>query len=237
MLTALTAQNTRGVTAVHTPPPEFVGAQIAAVFDDLEVAAVKTGMLANAGIIKTVADAMDTRPGLPLVVDPVMVATSGDRLLDVDAVEILKSRLLPRATLVTPNIAETAALLDEGEARTLAEAVGQARRLIEAGCQAVLVKGGHLGGSRATDVLVRSDGTTLDIDAPRLTTGNTHGTGCTLSAAIAALLASGSQLEAAVRGGKSYLAQALEHGAGLRIGHGHGPVDHLFAIKQLPRIV
>lgn len=232
VLTALTAQNTRGVSAVHTPPADFVRAQLAAVFDDLDVGAAKTGMLANAGIIEAVATCLEQRPAMPVVVDPVMIATSGDRLLDEDAVAVMKARLLPLATLVTPNLAEAAALLDQPQATTVEAAGRQARDLVAAGCRAVLVKGGHLTGSTAIDVLARSDGSVAHVQSARIATQNTHGTGCTLSAAIAARLATGMDLQDAVRHAKAFLAAALEHGARLRIGHGHGPVDHLFAIER-----
>lgn len=235
VLTALTAQNTRGVTAVHAPPPEFVTAQIDAVLDDLAVGAVKTGMLANAGIVHAVATALEQRPTLPVVVDPVMVATSGDRLLEADAVEAYKTRLIPRAALITPNLPEAAALLDEPVACDLAAAERQARRLVHLGCGGVLVKGGHGKAEQAIDVLALADGTMHHVSAPWIDTRNTHGTGCTLSAAIAALLATGMPMLEAVRGGKAYLSRAIAAGRDLEIGRGHGPVDHLFDIRGRPR--
>lgn len=235
VLTALTAQNTQGVSAVHAPPAAFVVQQIDAVLDDLEVGATKTGMLANASIVLGVTQALSRRPALPLVVDPVMVATSGDRLLEPDAIEAYKSRLIPRATLITPNLHEAAALLDEPVAGSLCAAEAQARRLLSLGCGAVLVKGGHREAAEAVDVLALSDGTVVHISAPWVKTGNTHGTGCTLSAAIAALLATGSPLVEAVKGAKRYLSSALAAGAGMRVGRGHGPVDHLFDIRSKAR--
>ncbi|MGE0630305.1 MAG: bifunctional hydroxymethylpyrimidine kinase/phosphomethylpyrimidine kinase [Hyphomicrobiaceae bacterium] len=237
VLTALTAQNTTGVSAVHTPPADFVRAQIKAVFDDLKVGAAKTGMLANAAIIEAVADELEKHPGVPLVVDPVMVATSGDRLLDTAAVDVLIKRLLPRATLLTPNLPEAAALLGLPEATDIETAEAQAQALVASGCRAVLVKGGHFEDSAAVDVLAIAGEPPVHISAPRIATSNTHGTGCTLSAAIAALLADGLSLKDAVRGGKTYLSQAIANGAELNIGQGNGPVDHLFAIKRQPRPV
>jgi hydroxymethylpyrimidine/phosphomethylpyrimidine kinase len=241
VLTALTAQNTRGVTAVHTPPAEFVVAQIAAVFDDLRIAAVKTGMLANAGIVAAVATALAGHPSVPVVVDPVMVATSGDSLLEPDAVAAVRTKLIPCATLITPNLPEAAALLGAKIADTLAEAEAQARALLSLGSKAVLVKGGHRQGVEAIDILATADGRIEHIGAPWIVTQNTHGTGCTLSAAIAALLArdeaaasDGAALLNAVRGAKSYLTSALEAGADMKIGRGHGPVDHLFEIRRRP---
>ena len=235
VLTALTAQNTRGVSAVHAPPPAFVTAQIDAVLDDLAVGAVKTGMLANAGIVLAVAEAMTRRPALPLVVDPVMVATSGDRLLEPDAVAAYKARLIPRAALITPNLPEAAALLDEGIAADLAGAERQARALLRLGSGAVLVKGGHGKASEAVDVLALADGNVHLLRAPWIDTPNTHGTGCTLSAAIAALMATGLPLIEAVHGAKRYLSAALAAGRDLAVGNGHGPVDHLFDIRRHPR--
>ena len=234
VLTALTAQNTRGVTGVHTPPAAFVRAQIDAVLDDLDVAAIKTGMLANGEIVTAVAEALAARKSMPLVVDPVMVATSGDRLLDPAAVAAVQHRLMPLATLVTPNLAEAAALLGVGEATSIAAMEEQARALLGFGCRAVMVKGGHGTGNEAVDVLVTAAGEVTHLRAPRIATRNTHGTGCTLSAAIAALLATGAALPDAIRRAKTFLSAALAHGATLRIGNGSGPVDHMFAIKRSP---
>lgn len=234
-ITALTAQNTKGVTGVHAAPAAFVGQQIEAVLEDLEVGAVKTGMLANAGIVLAVAEALEKRPSLPVIVDPVMVATSGDRLLEPEAVDAYKRRLIPRAALITPNLQEAAALLDEPVARDLAAAERQARALLAFGCAGVLVKGGHRAAAEAVDVLALADGTLLHIAAPWVDTENTHGTGCTLSAAIAALMASGLPLVEAVRGAKRYLTVALAAGRDLEIGRGHGPVDHLFDIRRRGR--
>ena len=235
VLTALTAQNTQGVRAVHTPPAAFVAAQIEAVFDDLAVRAVKTGMLANAAIVTTVADALERRAAVALVVDPVMVATSGDSLLEPAAVAALTTRLIPRATLITPNLPEAAALLATALAETPAAMEAQAKALLGLGCHAVLVKGGHRPGTQATDVFATAGGRIEHIHAPWTETRNTHGTGCTLSAAIVALLACGLPLEEAVRGAKRFLTAALEAARHHHIGAGHGPVDHLFDIAGRPR--
>lgn len=231
VLTALTAQNTRGVDEVMAVPPSFVRAQLNSVLSDLEVGAAKTGMLANAGIIVAVAEVLEQQRGLPLVCDPVMVATSGDVLLEPDAIDALKERLIPRARLITPNVPEAARLLGCPDAADVESMVRQAQALKTLGCDAVLLKGGHSSGETATDILVHSGGVEL-LEAPRIATSNTHGTGCTLSAAIAALIAAGQPLEDAVRRAKTYVWRALEAGAGLNIGHGSGPVDHLFAIKR-----
>lgn len=236
VLTALTAQNTRGVSAVHVPPSDFVRAQIDAVFDDLDVRAVKTGMLANRSIVLAVAEAMERHADVPLVVDPVMVATSGDPLIDDDAVEAVRERLLPRALIITPNLPEAARLLGVGQAGSPAEVEAQARALVALGCRYVLVKGGHRQSKQAPvaaiDVLASPDGSVETLSAPWIDTPNTHGTGCTLSAAIAALLVCGEELPAAVRQAKTFLTRALESGRQWQIGQGHGPVDHLYAIRS-----
>jgi len=233
VLTALTAQNTRAVHAVHAVPTAFVTAQIDAVLSDLDVRAIKTGMLANGAIVAAVADALGQRPDLPAIVDPVMVATSGDSLLDPAAIEALRHRLLPSAALLTPNLAEAARLLDAAPAMTLDEMTAQARGLRALGCRAVLIKGGHGTGDEATDVLLTDGGITV-LSRPRLATTATHGTGCTLSAAIAALVASGVPLIGAVERAKMYVWQALAAGRELGVGAGNGPLDHLYAIRKTP---
>lgn len=233
VVTALTAQNTMGVQGVHAVPPDFVSAQIASVLDDLDVKAIKTGMLADAPIIRAVVDGLAARaPATPLVVDPVMVATSGDLLLAREAIATLKSALIPRATLITPNLPEGAALLGEALAETEAEARDQIGRLAKLGARAVLLKGGHGSGDEAVDLLATDAGAVVRLAAPRVATRNTHGTGCTLSAAIAARLALGDDLEQAVRRGKSYVHAAIVAGARLGVGHGNGPVDHLYAMPS-----
>jgi hydroxymethylpyrimidine/phosphomethylpyrimidine kinase len=230
VLTALTAQNTRGVQAVHLVPPEFVAKQIASVLDDLDVAAAKTGMLANAEIIDSVAAALAGRRRLDLVVDPVMVATSGDVLLEPAAIAALRDRLFPIARLITPNLPEAAKLLDEPMARNETEARGQLERLGRLGAAAVLLKGGHGAGAEAVDLLL-ADGEITRLASPRIATGNTHGTGCTLSAAICALLAEGVPLRDAVARAKTYVYGAILAAQGRRIGGGAGPVDHHFAMR------
>lgn len=226
-ITALTAQNTQGVRGVELASPDFVSAQIAAVMDDLSVDAVKTGMLATAGIIRAVVETLDRYPARPLVVDPVMVATSGDVLLAEDAIATIIAELLPRAHLITPNLPEAARLLGAPVAVTEAEAQAQAQALVALGCRAVLVKGGHGEGNTAVDVLVVAHGAVHRFERPRVDTHHTHGTGCTLSAAIAAGLAKGLALEAAVAEAKAFVWEALVAGRELGVGRGHGPVDHL----------
>jgi hydroxymethylpyrimidine/phosphomethylpyrimidine kinase len=232
VITALTAQNTVGVTGVFSIPPGFITAQFHSVVSDLDVSAVKTGMLGDAATVELVASLLAEVPAIPVVVDPVMVATSGDVLLAPDAIEAVRRVLLPRAALITPNIPEASRLLDCPEAETEAEMSAQAEALMKFGCGAALVKGGHGGGAEAVDVLF--DGREhYVLRQPRVETSNTHGTGCTLSAAIAAGLAMGQTLEGAVAAAKLYVWNALSAGARKRIGKGeNGPVDHNFAFKK-----
>jgi hydroxymethylpyrimidine/phosphomethylpyrimidine kinase len=225
----LTAQNTRAVTAIHDVPPEFVTAQLDAVLGDIEIAAVKIGMLSSPPIIEAVSAGLRRHGARNIVLDPVMVAKSGDRLLREDAVSALKERLLPLATVITPNLPEAAVLLDLKLAQNEAGMIEAAARLRALGPKAVLLKGGHLADAESIDVL--DDGAEpLTLAAPRIATGNTHGTGCTLSSAIAALLARGLPLRAAVREAKAYVTAAIQAADRLRVGHGHGPVHHFHAL-------
>lgn len=234
VITALTAQNTRGVTAVEVATPAFVAAQMRAVLSDLAVGAAKTGMLASKALVEAIAaELAQSAPSLPLVVDPVMVATSGDRLIDDDAVEAVRRLIFPRAMLITPNLPEAARLLGTHAARNEAEAADQLERLAELGAKSVLLKGGHGEGGEAVDLLWH-EGRTTRLASPRIATRNTHGTGCTLSAAIAALLATGADLATAVARAKTYVHRAIAAGADLAVGQGHGPVDHLFALRAAP---
>ena len=224
-ITALTAQNTKGVTGIHAVPAEFVTAQIDAVFSDLDVGAVKIGMVAQAASIDAIAAALARwKPG-HIVVDPVMVATSGDRLLAAEAVEALRTKLMRSASVITPNLPEAAALLDEPIARSEAEIESQGRRLLGLGCRAVLIKGGHGEGTESIDYLVTAN-TTIALAAPRVATRNTHGTGCSLSSAVAAGLAKGDDLETAARNAKSWISAAIASADRFSVGHGHGPVHH-----------
>jgi hydroxymethylpyrimidine/phosphomethylpyrimidine kinase len=224
-LTALTAQNTIGVQGIHAVPPDFVAAQIASVCDDIDVRAIKIGMLATVDIIMSVATALEARRAIPLVLDPVMVATSGDRLIAPDAVDALVRALLPRARCVTPNMHEAALLSGLPVARTEDEMAAQGHMILMHGADTVLVKGGHGVSGESVDLLVARTGITR-FAAPRVDSGNTHGTGCSLSAAIAAGLALGHDLETAVRGAKSWLTGAIAAARDQRIGRGHGPVHH-----------
>jgi hydroxymethylpyrimidine/phosphomethylpyrimidine kinase len=228
-LTALTAQNTRGVSAVHAPPPAFVAEQIAAVLGDFDIRAIKTGMLYSADIIAAVADALAGRDTIPLVLDPVMIAASGDPLIQPDAVAMVVERLFPRAAIITPNLAEAAHLTGEPAATSLAAMERQAVLLRQRGARAVLVKGGHGEGDEAIDLLLDEAGVAT-FAAPRIMTRNIHGTGCTLSAAIAARLAHGDGLRAAVRFAKAWLAEAILAAKDQRLGAGSGPVHHFHAL-------
>ncbi|WP_407155579.1 bifunctional hydroxymethylpyrimidine kinase/phosphomethylpyrimidine kinase [Bradyrhizobium sp. STM 3557] len=225
VITALTAQNTRGVRGVHLVPPDVVAAQLDAVFDDLTVGAVKIGMVASRGAVEAIAASLVSRQPAHVVLDPVMVATSGDRLLAEDAVDGLRRLLIPRATLITPNLPEAAALLGEAVATSETAIAEQGRRLLAFGCGAVLIKGGHGDGPESTDYLITGEAT-LPLTAPRLATRNTHGTGCTLSSAVAAGLAKGEDLASAVRGAKTFITEAIAAADRFTIGHGHGPVHH-----------
>jgi len=224
-ITALTAQNTRGVNAIHPVPPEFVTAQLEAVFDDLAVGAVKTGMLGGRPGIDAIAAAFRRWSPPFVVIDPVMVATSGDRLLPADAVDALRTRLIPLAAIITPNLPEAAVLLKEPLAASDGAIESQGRRLLSLGCSHVLIKGGHGHGSESIDYLVSAKAT-VPLASPRLATPNTHGTGCSLSAAIAAGLAKGEDMETAVRNAKSFITAALAAADRFAVGHGHGPVHH-----------
>jgi hydroxymethylpyrimidine/phosphomethylpyrimidine kinase len=228
VITALTAQNTQGVQGIHDVPVVFIRQQMASVFADLPVTAVKVGMLSQARIIESVAAGLDQAAAPNVVLDPVMVATSGDRLLSIDAVEALRDILMPRALLVTPNLHEAAVLTGEAVASTEDQMQAQGEALLAKGAQAVLVKGGHGNGRQSVDLLVEAAGVTR-FAAPRIDTRNTHGTGCTLSAAIAAGLARGLDLHEAVGEAKAYLTAALGSADRLRIGHGAGPVHHFYA--------
>ncbi|MHC9235258.1 bifunctional hydroxymethylpyrimidine kinase/phosphomethylpyrimidine kinase [Pseudooceanicola sp. 502str34] len=229
VITALTAQNTRGVQAVRLCDTDMITAQIEALRADIRIDAVKIGMLGDAAIIDCVTRGLDGIDG-PVVLDPVMVAKGGDRLLQAEAVEALRG-LLPRADVITPNLPEAADLLGCAEARTLDEMAAQARALRNLGPRAVLLKGGHLAGQACPDLLVTDHGLQR-FDATRIATRNTHGTGCTLSSALATALGAGLALPEAVQRAKSYLTAALAAADALTVGSGFGPVHHFHAMKR-----
>jgi hydroxymethylpyrimidine/phosphomethylpyrimidine kinase len=228
VIAALTAQNTRGVRAIHDVPPAFITEQIDAVFSDLAVNAVKIGMLSQPKVIEAVAAGLERWKQTNVVLDPVMVAASGDRLLAPAAIDVLRRVLIPRALVVTPNLPEAAALLDGPLARNEAEMREQAQRLLKLGSRAVLLKGGHADGAESVDILVGAT-TEARLVAERVKTENTHGTGCTLSSAIAAGLAKGQDLATAVRKAKDYVTAAIKASDRIKIGSGHGPTHHFHA--------
>ena len=225
VITALTAQNTTGVSGIHQVPAEFVTAQIDAVFSDLAIGAVKIGMVAQLSSIDAIVEGLKRWSPKHVVLDPVMVATSGDRLLAAEAVEALRRKLIPCAALITPNLPEAAALLDEPVAMSEAAIEHQGRRLLAMGCRAVLIKGGHGQGAESTDYFIDASGSRA-LAAPRIATKNTHGTGCSLSSAIAAGLAKGEELETAIRNAKAWISAAIAAADRFSVGHGHGPVHH-----------
>ncbi|MET0867027.1 MAG: bifunctional hydroxymethylpyrimidine kinase/phosphomethylpyrimidine kinase [Pseudorhodoplanes sp.] len=225
VIAALTAQNTKGVTAIHDVPADFVTAQIDAVFSDLAVDAVKIGMLSNPQTIHAVADGIAKYNQHKVVLDPVMVAASGDRLLKAEAIDVLRTVLIPKAMVITPNLPEAAALLDAPIAQSESEMQAQGERLLALGAKAVLMKGGHGAGAESIDLLIEPT-SIARLAAERIATQNTHGTGCTLSSAIAAGLAKGLSLAEAVRDAKAYITAAILASDRLKIGHGHGPVHH-----------
>ena len=227
-ITAITAQNTEEVTDIFELPVSIIAAQIDAVFDDFDVAAVKTGMLSSAEIVNVVAKLLKPQSVTNLVVDPVMISKSGHRLLKPDAVEALMHELIPLALVVTPNIHE-AQQLSGIEIKTLADARKAAKIIHRLGCRHVLIKGGHLLEDRATDLLY--DGRFFELfKSEFIETPHTHGTGCTYASAIAAHLALGKPLAQAVTAAKAYLTEAIRHG--LSIGHGNGPTHHFYFLKS-----
>jgi hydroxymethylpyrimidine/phosphomethylpyrimidine kinase len=225
VITALTAQNTLRVSGIHQVPAEFVTAQIDAVFSDLAVGAVKIGMVAQLDNIDAIAAGLKRWSPKHVVLDPVMVATSGDRLLASEAIETLRSKLIPCASIITPNLPEAAALLGEPVAESEAAVEHQGKRLLAMGCRAVLIKGGHGEGAESIDYLIDPQGTRA-LAAPRVATKNTHGTGCSLSSAIAAGLAKGEGLETAVGNAKAWISAAISAADRFSVGHGHGPIHH-----------
>jgi hydroxymethylpyrimidine/phosphomethylpyrimidine kinase len=227
VITALTAQNTQGVTAVQMIAPDFVAAQIAAIRADIRVDAVKIGMLGNAGIIDAVVKGL-SGVGAPIALDPVMVAKSGDRLLQTAAVAALCAAL-PMATVVTPNLPEAADLLDLHEAMTRTDMEDQAHALLALGPRAVLLKGGHLGGDDCPDLLASAEGLVW-LPGVRVATRKTHGTGCTLSSALATHLGLGLTLPEAAAHAKAYVARAIATADALTVGMGHGPTHHFHAL-------
>jgi hydroxymethylpyrimidine/phosphomethylpyrimidine kinase len=224
-ITALTAQNTVGVQGIHAVPPAFLRSQLQSVIEDIGVDAVKIGMLHEPGVVEVVAWAIQHYQLQRVVLDPVMVATSGDRLIADATVRVLVDQLFPLATVITPNLDEASLLLDRPIA-AVSDLSGAAQALLSQGARAVLLKGGHLPGDQVVDVLARPGHVDMVLASSRMASRNTHGTGCTLSSAIAAHLALGDPLERAVRAAREYILGAIQAGAGVQVGHGHGPLNH-----------
>ena len=225
-ITAITAQNTLGVKSIQAVSPEILRDQIEAVFDDFTIDTVKIGMLHDTAIIDTVANTLRARQPRVIILDPVMISTSGSKLLKDEAIEALIERLFPLATLLTPNVHE-AEYLAQCRINGVDDIEQAATRLLSLGCPTVLMKGGHLAGEK-NDWLFRQGEETLRFTAPDIPTRNTHGTGCTLSSAIAAYMALGESLETAIALAKQYVTSALKAGADIIAGHGHGPMNHFF---------
>jgi len=224
-ITALVAQNTTGVQSVYRIEPDFVAAQLDSVLSDVRIDTIKIGMLAESAIVEVVADRLKGASTPWVVLDTVMLAKSGDPLLSVEAVATLRERLLPQVSLITPNLPEAAALLQCQPARNETEMRAQGRALLALGCQAVLMKGGHLSEEESPDWLLTRE-LEQRFTAPRINTRNTHGTGCTLSAALAALRPRHDNWVTTVQAAKQWLQGALEQADSLEVGHGHGPVHH-----------
>jgi hydroxymethylpyrimidine/phosphomethylpyrimidine kinase len=228
VITALTAQNTQGVIGIHAVPPEFAAQQIQAVLNDMGADAVKIGMLFSVQLIEVVARELKKHGAQKIVLDPVMVAQSGDKLLQDDAIEALKAHLMPLADVVTPNIPE-AAVLTGRHLKRWEDIEGAAKLLAENGSRSILIKGGHRKENKSTDLLYLAEKNRfVRLEADRIETRNSHGTGCTLSSAIASYMAKGNDIEAAVHQAKAFMNHAIKAGAGYKIGQGHGPVHHFF---------
>ena len=232
VVTAVTAQDTTGVRSVEDMSADLVARQLRAVMCDIRPSAIKTGMLGNAEVVAAIADILSSYPRVPLVVDPIIVATSGDSLMRQGTLQMLVDRLIPLASLLTPNLPEAETLAGMN-IRSTGDIHMAARHILDMGCQAVLIKGGHVDGKTKTDWLFTQTGMAKSFSAQTITTSNTHGTGCTLSAAITAYLARGLDLVCAVDKGKRYLSQAIKAGAEVTTGHGHGPLNHFFHPQKL----
>jgi len=231
-ITAITVQNTLGVTGIHSIPPDIITRQIHAVMDDIQPAAIKIGMIHSPELALAIAATLRQYPDVPVVLDPVMVATSGDRLIETATISILKEQLFPLVSLVTPNLDE-AAILADMPLQSLADMHAAADSILQTGCKAVLVKGGHLAGEELFDVYKDQQQHVHIISSKHISTGNTHGTGCTLSSAIAAYLARGEQLMTAIDKASEYIHTAIAAGQYVQTGKGHGPLNHFFAPEKL----
>ena len=232
---AITAQNTQGVRGIQAISPEILRGQIEAILEDFIVDAVKIGMLHNKDAVKVVSETLSSFQQTSIILDPVMISTSGSKLLEDDAIRTIMDELFPKATLLTPNIPETE-YLSGIKINNEADILCAARKLQEKGCKAILIKGGHIPGVETVDRLFINENNPICLVSPTVETFNTHGTGCTLSSAIAAYMALGHSLVEAVRLAKEYMNNALVHGANVCMGKGHGPVNHFFSPSALHKI-
>lgn len=232
-ITAITVQNTRGVTGIHSVPAAIVQGQIKAVIDDIKPAAIKIGMVHSAELVQAIANELKNY-AVPLVLDPVMVATSGDKLIENNTIELLKRELFPLAEAVTPNLDE-AQMLTDLQIENVEEMKKAARIILKTGCRSVLVKGGHLKGPRLYDVYLHQDGREQVFESDAIESTNTHGTGCTLSSAIAAFRAQGIELATAIERARLYVHHAIDQGKDVKTGEGHGPLNHFFQPQKLQK--
>lgn len=234
-ITAVTVQNTLGITGIHPIPVEFVMAQIKAVMDDLKPSAIKIGMVHSVELAIGIASVLKVYRAIPVVFDPVMVATSGDRLIKNDTEETFKQQLFSLAEIVTPNLAE-AAILAKMEIHTIGDMKKAAVQIMQYGCNAVLIKGGHLKGPDLYDIYLDKNGNERIFKSTAIDTVNTHGTGCSLSSAIASYIALGNDLNTSISKSKTYIQNAIEYGKDVKSGEGHGPLNHFFDPQKLVKI-
>lgn len=231
-ITAITVQNTLGVTGIHSVPAEIVSSQIVAVMDDIEPLAIKIGMIHTLELCRVIRDTLRCYPQIPIVLDPVMVATSGDKLILDETISFLKQELFPLATIVTPNLDE-AGILCNTNITHRNDMIYAAKEILNTGCQSVLIKGGHLKSKRVVEIYMHKNGKHADFESRYINTGNVHGTGCTLSSAIAAYLALGNSLEKSVRKARTYIRKAIKSGKNVKTGNGNGPLNHFFHPQKL----
>jgi len=231
-ITAITVQNTLGVTGIHSIPADIVQGQIKAVMDDINPSAIKIGMVHSTALAVAISDTLRAYKNTPVVFDPVMVATSGDKLIKDDTVSVLKTVMFPLMTLITPNL-EEAEILVQQKITSVEEMRAAAKSLLQTGCSAVLLKGGHLKGEQVYDVYVNKNGDEKIYESAYIQSENVHGTGCTLSSAIAAYLSLHCNLDEAISKARVYIYQAILHGREVKTGHGHGPLNHFFNPQKL----
>ena len=231
-LTALPVQNTTGVKSIFSIPEKVVGEQLETILEDIFPDAVKIGMVHTSALVKTIVEKLSPYPKLPVVFDPVMVATSGDQLIEEETIKTIVQELFPIANVITPNLDE-AEILANMKIETVEEMKIAGKKIMQLGCQSVLLKGGHLKTQQLTSLYFLPDGSMKSFEFPKYKTNNTHGSGCTLSSAIASYLAQGKSLLAAVSLGQEYIHQAIYHGKNVKIGKGNGPVNHFFNPQKL----